>query len=120
MKTIRIAQTLDRLLDLHGQVLVIDDAGYWVRFVAHRVPCTPDKPHGLDYSITLHDPRGARLIGFDNAHPVRDEARVMRVTKDHRHRMRMVAPYDFTTADELIAAFWKEVESMMKEIGGWP
>jgi hypothetical protein len=120
MKIVRKDHTLDRLLDLHGQVLVINDAGYWVRFVAHRVPCTPDKPHGLDYAITLHDPRGARLVGFDNAHPVRGGTRAARVAKDHRHRMLRIAPYDFTTADELVAAFWKEVESIMKELGAWP
>jgi len=29
-------------------------------------------PHGLKYSLTLHGPDGSRLIGFDNAHPVRE------------------------------------------------
>ena len=32
---------LDTLLDLDGQVLVIDEAGYWVKFVIHQVPATP-------------------------------------------------------------------------------
>ena len=43
--------SLDNLLDLHGQVLVIDAAGYWVRFVVHQVPVTAQKPHGLDLSL---------------------------------------------------------------------
>jgi hypothetical protein len=62
--------SLDNLLDLHGQVLVIDAAGYWVRFVVHQVPVTAQKPHGLDYSMTMHAPDGTRLVGFDNAHQV--------------------------------------------------
>jgi hypothetical protein len=63
--------TLDVLLDLDGQVLVVDPkGGHWVRFVVTRVPVSPSKPHGLDYSLTLHGPDGERLVGFDNAHPV--------------------------------------------------
>ena len=44
--------SLDTLLDLNGQVLVIDAAGYWVRFVVTVVPVTAQKPHGLDYTMT--------------------------------------------------------------------
>src|SRR5438874_6863183 len=63
--------TLDVLLELNGQVLVLDPAGgHWVRFVVTRVPRSPQKPHGIDYSLTLHGPNGERLVGFDNAHPV--------------------------------------------------
>ena len=62
--------SLDTLLDLDGQVLVIDEAGYWVKFVVNQVPATADKPHGLDYTLTMHGPDGARLVGFDNAHQV--------------------------------------------------
>src|SRR5271166_4314663 len=64
--------SLDALLELDGQVLVIDpETRHWVRFVVRRVPVTEPKPHGLDYSLTLHGPDGERLVGFDNAHPVR-------------------------------------------------
>jgi predicted transcriptional regulator len=64
-------QTLDVLFDLDGQVLVVDpEGGHWVRFVVTRVPVSHEKPHGMDYSLTLHGPDGERLVGFDNAHPV--------------------------------------------------
>ncbi len=50
---------LDVLLDLDGQVFVVDPEGnHWVRFVVTRVPVAPEKPHGLDYSLTLHGPDG--------------------------------------------------------------
>ena len=63
--------TLDTLLELGGQVLVVDPQGnHWVRFVVTQVAVSPEKPHGLDYSLTLHGPDGERLVGFDNAHPV--------------------------------------------------
>jgi hypothetical protein len=109
--------SLDTLLDLDGQVLVIDEAGYWVKFVVTQVPVTADKPHGLDYTLTLHGIDGARLVGFDNAHTVPGAAK--RVTKDHRHRLRTVKSYDYTDAGSLLAAFWNEVESVMREQGVW-
>src|SRR5271170_2407087 len=47
--------TLDVLLDLDGKVLVVDpEGGHWVRFVVTRVSVSHEKPHGLDYSLTLH------------------------------------------------------------------
>ena len=63
---------LDTLLDLHGQTLFVDEAGNWVKFVAVRTEVTAQRPHGLSYSLTLHAPDGARLVGFDNAHAVRE------------------------------------------------
>ncbi len=81
--------TLDVLLDLDGQVLVVDPAGgHWVRFVVTRVPVSAEKPHGLDYSLTLHGADGDRLVGFDNAHPVARQKRGE--AQDHRHRLRAV------------------------------
>jgi len=63
----------DVLLDFDGQVFVVDAKGqYWVRFSVNQVASTPERPHGLNYSLTLHGPGGHRLIGFDNAHPVRE------------------------------------------------
>jgi hypothetical protein len=55
--------SLDVLLDLDGQVLVVDpEGGHWVRFVVTQVPVSAEKPHGLDYSLTLHGPDGERLL----------------------------------------------------------
>jgi hypothetical protein len=46
--------SLDLLLELDGQVLVMDpEGGHWVSFTVTRVPTTLEKPHGLDYSLTL-------------------------------------------------------------------
>ena len=62
--------SLDTLLDLDGQVLVIDEGGYWAKFVVHLVPVTTGKPRGLDYTLTMGSPDGGRLVAFDNAHPL--------------------------------------------------
>lgn len=111
--------SLDTLVDLHGQVLAIEEGGYWVRFAVHQVPATADKPHGLDYTLTMHGPDGARLVGFDNAHQVAGQRSTLPGAKDHRHRLLTVRPYDYTDAGALLAAFWKEVESVMREKGIW-
>jgi hypothetical protein len=67
--------SLDALLDLDGQVLVIDErGGYWVKFEVRLVAATKERPHGLDYSMTLHGNDNERLVGFDNAHAVRQSA----------------------------------------------
>lgn len=116
---VRRDPSLNTLLDLNGQVLVIDEAGYWVKFVVNQVPATADKPQGLDYTLTLHGPDGARLVGFDNAHPVKGQRGGASKAKDHKHRLRTVRPYDYTDAGALLASFWHEVESVMRERGVW-
>lgn len=105
---------LDALVDLNGVTFVIDEAGrHWVKFVVTRVPVSPERPHGLDYSLTLHDANGERLVGFDNAHPVRPRGG----RRDHRHRLRTVRPYDYRDAATLLADFWSEVEAVLRERG---
>jgi hypothetical protein len=108
--------SLDTLLDLDGQVLVIDEAGHWVRFVVRQVPVSAQKPHGLDYTLTLHAPDGERLVGFDNAHWVGGKRGS---AHDHKHRLRTVRPYDYLDAAALLADFWAEVEAVMREKGNW-
>jgi len=110
---------LDTLLDLDGITLVVDpEGGYWVRFVVTRVPATVEKPHGLDYSLTLHGPKGERLVGFDNAHPVAKQKRGE--LQDHRHRIRTVKPYEYRDAATLMADFWTDVDAVLKERGVHP
>src|SRR5258708_40011472 len=113
--------SLDALLDLDGQVLVVaPESNHWVRFVVRRVPATDTKPHGLDYALSLHGPGGERLVGFDNAHGVRDSGgpggRGRRV-QDHQHRMKTVRPYEYEDAATLLADFWAEVEAVLRDRG---
>lgn len=107
--------SLDTLLDLHGQVLVVDpEGGHWVKFIVTRIPVSPEKPHGLDYSLTLHGPSGERLVGFHNAHPVGRGRRGEPM--DHRHRLHTVKPYAEDAAT-LLADFWHAVDTVLKERG---
>jgi hypothetical protein len=111
--------TLEALLDLDGQVLVVDPEGsHWVRFVVTRVPVSPEKTHGVDYSLTLHGADGRRLVGFDNAHPIAPRKRSP--AQDHRHRLRTVRPYAYRDAATLLADFWDTVDSVLRERGVIP
>jgi len=111
--------TLDVFLDLDGQVLVVDpEGGHWVRFSVTRVPVSPEKPHGIDYSLTLHGPEGERLVGFDNAHPVARQRRGE--PQDHRHRLRTIRPYDYRDAVTLLGDFWETVDAVLRERGVIP
>jgi hypothetical protein len=113
---VRHDPALDALLDLDGQVLVVDpDGGHWVRFVVTRVTASAEKPHGLDYSLTLHGPDGERLVGFDNAHRVAKQA--VGEPQDHRHRLRTIKAYDYRDAAGLLADFWEAVDSVLRERG---
>ena len=60
---------LDTLLDLHGQTLFVDEIGHWVKFIVLRTEVTPERPHGLSYSLTLHAPDGARLVRLRQCAP---------------------------------------------------
>lgn len=113
--------SLDTLLDLDGQVLFVDPEGkYWVKFVVKRVDASSERPHGLNYSLTLHDEAGERLVGFDNAHSVRGRSGPSGKKEkphDHKHRIRTIKPYEYQDAAALLADFWVEVDAVLKEKG---
>jgi hypothetical protein len=117
--------SLDTLLELDGQVLVVDpESGHWVRFVIRRVPASESKPHGLDYSLTLHGPDGERLMerlmGFDNAHSVKTSSGPGGKTGsmfDHKHRLKTVRRYEYKDAATLLADFWSSVDAVLREKG---
>ena len=114
---------LDTLLDLHGQTLFVDELGHWVKFIVLRTEVTPERPHGLKYSLTLHAPDGTRLVGFDNAHPVtgrRGPGRRKQRESDHMHGLRRLRPYEYRDAVALLADFWKEVDKVLRTRGSIP
>ena len=109
---------LDTLLLLDGETFVAEaDGKCWVKFVAKQIPVSPERPHGLDYSLTLHDEGGERLLGFDNAHAIHEGsgpgART-RIEYDHKHSRKRVRFYVYADAATLLADFWVEVEAILK------
>jgi hypothetical protein len=108
--------SLDGLLELDGETLFLDHEGkYHVRFRVKQVPVTKVRPHGLDYSLTLHGPDNKRIAGFDNAHPA---PRALWTNPfDHFHRNKVVKPYDYRDAAALLASFWSLVDEVLATRG---
>ncbi len=100
-------------------VFFVDSAGkYYVRFMVKSVAVTPERPHGLSYSLTLHGENGERLVGFDNAHAVPTQggpAGSRRRAQDHRQRLKTVRPYEYKDAATLLTDFWLQVDAVLKE-----
>jgi hypothetical protein len=107
------------LLDFDGSRYLFDE-GYWLKIEVRRTPPTVERPHGLSYSLTLHDPDGKRLLGFDNAHaaPARG-GRYKEAAKanDHWHRTGSDEgrPYVFRSAFDLVQDFLAEAERVLSE-----
>jgi hypothetical protein len=113
--------TLEFLLAFDGRVHYYSE-GYFVKFEIRRVLSTPERPHGLRYSFTLHDPGGKRLIGFDNAHSVAvvgSRFKSQPIVADYWHKTERDPgrPSTFEDAEKLIDDFFGEVERVLSERG---
>lgn len=110
---------LTTLLDLDGEILNQGN-GYWVEIRAWTVEPTKSIPHGLRYSLSLHDRSGTRIMGFDNAHvakaPKGFQYAGRRLPYDHRHRHASDkgVPYGFKDAYQLLKDFFEEVDRVLK------
>ena len=114
---------LDYLLDLNG-FEVREDNGYWYRFKARKVAVTKERPHGIRYSLTLHDNHNQRIFGMDNAHALpkvhgknkKYSARIIQYDHVHHDQSDMGVPYHFENAEKLVRDFLNRVNKILKEI----
>lgn len=103
--------SLENLLDLDGvRYVVHEQFGLWVKFEVHEVALSLTRPHGVKYSLTLHDRYNKRIMGFDNAHAVGYGGKKGVSPKkiyDHWHRDHHDEgrPYHYKTAGKLIEDF---------------
>lgn len=108
------------LLDLHDQI-IDQGSGYWVKIEAWRVEPTTGIPHGIHYCLTLHEPYGKRILGYDNAHAVKPPKKFkyagLRLPYDHKHRhvSDKGVPYEFQDAHQLLVDFFNEVDRVLQE-----
>ena len=62
--------SLDTLLLLDDESFVVNaDGKCWVKFVVKQVAVSPERPHGLDYSLTLHDEDGSGCLASTTRTP---------------------------------------------------
>jgi ribosomal protein S18 len=109
--------SLDNLLYLDGVSYAVGGA-FWVKFEVKQVPEALEKPHGLDYSLTLHAGDGQRILGFDNAHAIREGSgpgAKTRIKFDHTHRGERIRFYNYKDVVTLLPDFWTEVDKILEE-----
>lgn len=110
---------LETLLELHDQI-IDQDGGYWIKIEVWRVDPTTAIPHGVRYSLTLHELYGKRILGYDHAHAVKPPKKFkyagQRLTYDHKHRHASDrgVPYEFTDAYQLLADFFSEADRVLE------
>lgn len=112
---------IDTLLDLHGTILD-QEGGYWIKLEAWQVNVTDEMPHGIRYSLTLHEPYGKRILGYDNAHAVKPPkkfkyaGRILAYDHKHRHVSDKGVPYEFKNVQQLINDFFADVDRVLAEV----
>jgi len=118
MESSRKDAELQTLLDLNGIVFWLKP-GCWVKFNVKTVEPSKHIPHGIKYSLTLHDRYNRRILGFDNAHAFKKKARSRkkftgRIAKwDHIHKLDEMMPYEFDSASQLLSDFWNAVDELI-------
>jgi hypothetical protein len=111
---------LNTLLDLHGQLIAYDE-GYWVKIEAWEVAKSYKTPQGIRYSLSLHDSKGNRILGYDNAHQLKEKGRKFTSNRnrpyDHRHikGKDFTVVYRFEGPQKLLTDFFNEVNTVLEQ-----
>ena len=111
-------KTLENLLSLDGTHFIIhEQLQAWVKFSVLKVAVTANRPSGIRYSLSLHNKKGKRVMGFDNAHQVDTlgNKKSIRAAFDHWHRTEhdVGRPYHYVSAAKLLEDFWHEVDQLI-------
>lgn len=111
-------ENLEILLVLDGYIIE-QEAGYYVKFECKAVEKSESRPHGLKYSLTLHDKNHQRKLGFDNAHPVKPRkgfkyaGQILSYDHEHKSGTDEIFPYNFLSAEMLLSDFYKSVDKYL-------
>ena len=116
---------LDTLLDLDGSILDQGD-GYWIKIVVKLTgEISAERPHGISYSLTLHDHLNQRILGFDNAHAIKPSGNKKysgrRIEYDHKHKSfnDKGSYYEFVNGFQSIIDLFDAVDVILKEHRGY-
>jgi len=115
---------LDTLFELDGSV-IDQGEGYWIKIEVTLLDSqTKERPHGIRYSLTLHDPYNRRILGYDNSHAVkkvRGKYAGRKVEYDHVHKnlKDKGSPYEFKSPYQLLHDFFDDVDKVLKRHKGY-
>jgi len=117
----KIDPVIDTLPELDGSVLD-QGGGYWIKIEARRTGISEAFPQGVRYSLTLHEPYGKRILGYDNAHQIKPPkkfkyaGRILTFDHKHRHASDHGVPYEFKDAQQLFNDFFADVDRILLEL----
>jgi hypothetical protein len=116
-----VDDALEFLLAFDGRTHFLEK-NYFFKFSIRRVEATVERPHGLKYSFTLHEPGGRRIFGMDNAHlppPKGSRFKKRRPVYDHRHASEADtgSAYKYVDAETLLEDFFNGAEAVLAERG---
>jgi len=105
------------LMELNGEIFPMDN-GYWTKFEVKAVEPNDEIPHGIRYSLILHDRSNVRILGYDNAHGIKVKKNRLvanRTAWDHKHQKNRVDYYEFKSAGQLLEDFWNDVNHLISD-----
>jgi len=108
---------LAALLELHGEIFPMEN-GFWTKIEARKVVSNEETPHGVRYSLTLHDQTNMRILGYDNAHRFKAARKGFGTRKtewDHKHERNRVKSYTYENAGQLMEDFWNDVKRIVED-----
>ena len=105
--------TLNILLEMDG-IIYYYPSGFWLKIEAKSMRRSSNYPYAVKYSLTLHDPDGKRILGYDNAHKVPGKATDS--AYDHRHKGARMISYQYSSADKLLEDFYNDVEMILEKV----
>lgn len=116
---------LNCLLELDNEIMYLDNKGQFYSKFEAKI-CEPNEhiPHGIKYSLTLHDkrlsPYETRIFGMDNSHGGKFSKKKYahrKVEWDHIHKNEKITHYHFEDCEKLMLDFWKNVKSILAMYG---
>jgi|SRR6185437_1734223 len=110
------------LLDMNGGFPLAKDGVIYTKFDAKEVVPSIHIPHGISYSLTLHDRElgitadSSRIFGLDNAHGgkfTKNKYISRKIEWDHVHKFDRIYDYTFVDCEQLLNYYWENVRSIL-------
>ncbi len=110
------------LLDMNGQFPLANDGIIYTKFDSKEVKPSIHIPHGISYSLTLHDRElgitsgSTRIFGLDNAHGgkfAKNRYISRKIEWDHMHKFNRVYDYTFVDCEQLLNHYWENVKLIL-------